>query len=270
MINNVPDSHSLCCLITDFGNRDHYVGVLKGIIKKINPAAEIIDINNEIPSYNIFSAAFALEQSYRFFPAGTVFLVVVDPGVGTDRAILLVQHEGCFFIAPDNGVLTPVLMQTEKTVLRLDQSQFFLIEGYSTFEARDKMAPVAAYLTAGVDPGQMGTPVSECIINDQYAPSYEPGKITARVIHIDKFGNIITNISRGYLQERLRDSGGVDFRAVFPSRELHCFREAYANGGEGPFLLFGSHGNLEVAADRASASEMLNIAVGLEFFLFLE
>ncbi|MDQ1355088.1 MAG: hypothetical protein QG657_5397, partial [Acidobacteriota bacterium] len=164
-------------LITDFGNKDYFIGVMKGVIKQINPAADIIDVANDIPSYSLLPASFVVEQTYRFFPPGTIFLVVVDPGVGTQRKILLVEYEGRYFIGPDNGVLTPILHKDEKTVSVLDKEKYFLIHGHSTFEARDKMAPVAAYLTLGIDPREIANllppylHVQGYILNPDYFPA---------------------------------------------------------------------------------------------------
>ena len=257
----------ICGLITDFGNKDYFTGVMKGVIKRINPEAEVIDISNEIPSFSLLPASFTLEQSYGFFPEFSVFLVVVDPGVGTDRKILLVEHDHRFFIGPDNGVLTPVLKEEEKRVSALDNDNYFLIRGTSTFEARDKMAPAAAYLTLGVDPGEMGTPVSEFILNEDYFPVPSPGGIAGRIVYIDKFGNIMTNVPGDLLSRKMEASGCTKCSVQLGSREITGFYNTYAEAelGSTPFMLIGSHGNLEIAVNRGSAAEALDIHIGMSF-----
>lgn len=254
----------VCGLITDFGNKDYFIGVMKGIIKKINPDAEVIDISNDIPSFCLLPASFTIEQAYRFFPAGAIFLVVVDPGVGTERKILLVEYENRFFIAPDNGVLTPILQEKKKTVFVLDNKHYFLIDGFSTFEARDKMAPAAAYLSRGIDPREMGFLLSksEFVLNPDYFPSRLENGIEARIVYIDKFGNIMTNVSEDFLFDALETSGFSKFKTVLNNREIKNFHETYGQAGAGPFLLIGSHQNLEIAINQGSAASVLEVEIG--------
>jgi S-adenosylmethionine hydrolase len=257
----------LCGLITDFGNKDYFTGVMKCVIKRINPGVEVIDISNEIPSYSILPASFTLEQTYGFFPDSSVFLVVVDPGVGTDRNILLVEHGRRFFIGPDNGVLTPVLKQEEKTVSHLDNDNYFLIRGTSTFEARDKMAPAAAYLSLGVDPREMASPVSGFILNDDYFPILSSGCIEGRIVYIDKFGNIMTNVHGDLLFRAMEASEHTHPILQLGHYEVTEFYNTYAatETGSGPFMLIGSHGNLEIAVNRGSAADTLNARIGDSF-----
>jgi S-adenosylmethionine hydrolase len=256
----------VCGLITDFGNKDYFIGVMKGLIKKINPDAEVIDISNEIPSYSLLPASFTLEQAYRFFPAGAIFLVVVDPGVGTERNILLVEYDNRFFIAPDNGVLTPILQKKEKTVFILDNKNYFLIDGVSTFEARDKMAPAAAYLSRGIDPREMGSllPGAEFVFNPDYFPSQLENGIRARIVYIDKFGNIMTNVSKDFLFEALEAPGFSTFKVILNNREIKHFHKTYGQAGAGPFMLIGSHQNLEIAINQGSAASFLDAKIGRE------
>jgi hypothetical protein len=266
----------ICGLITDFGNKDYFIGTLKGVIKKINPNVEVIDISNEIPSYSLLPASFALEKTYRFFPAGSLFLVVVDPGVGTRRKILLVEYDDYFFIAPDNGVLTPILKYEKKTVSVIDNKNYFLIDGISTFEARDKMAPAAAYLLRGVDPREMVSPVNEYIIDTGYSPTLSTsadekhGKdivIEAAIVYIDKFGNLMTNVTADFLFESLETSGRETFKALLNSHVIEKFYDTYGQAGTGPFMLIGSHRNLEIAVNQASAAAALNARIGNKVIL---
>jgi S-adenosyl-L-methionine hydrolase (adenosine-forming) len=254
----------LCGLITDFGYKDYFIGVLKGVMKRITPGIEVIDIANDIPSYSLLPASFALDKSLSYFPASTVFLVVVDPGVGTKRKILLVEQGNRYFIAPDNGVLTPVLRQEQKTVGVIDNKKYVLIEGSSTFEARDKMAPAAAYLAGGIDPWEIAAPTSEFIVNPDYFPVQSTGTIEARVVYIDKFGNIMTNVTREFLDTALEESRLTHFKAEYNGEEIHRVYDTYAHARPGPvpFILIGSHGNLEIAMNRQPAASALGAAIG--------
>jgi hypothetical protein len=252
----------ICGLITDFGNKDYFIGTLKGIIKKINPNAEVIDISNDIPSYNILPASFTIDKTYPFFPLETIFLVVVDPGVGTHRKILLVEHDNRFFIAPDNGVLTPILQKEKKTVGAIDNKNYFLINTHSTFEARDKMAPAAAFLSRGIDPTEMTSPVSEFILNPDYFPIQSKDGIEARIIYIDKFGNLMTHVTETFLLDALEKSGMSTFKVEFNGREIKEFYETYGRAETGPFMLIGSHQNLEIAINQASAASALDAQIG--------
>jgi len=254
----------MCGLITDFGTKDYFIGTMKGVMKKINPGIEIIDIANDIPSYSIMAASFVVDKTYRFFPEFTIFLVVVDPGVGTKRRILLVRHENRTFIGPDNGVLTPILQQQKAAVSILNNETFFLIRGHSTFEARDKMAPAAAYISAGIDPQALSSPAADAVLNPGYLPTSTGEKITARIVYIDKFGNIMSNVTKDFLFAALKDSGHEAFKAEINGSEITDFFETYARAGSGPFMLIGSHENLEIAVNQGSAADLLNARIGQE------
>ncbi len=257
----------ICGLITDFGNKDYFIGTLKGVIKKINPNVEVIDISNDIPSYNILPASFTIDKTYPFFPMETIFLVVVDPGVGTHRKILLVEYDNRFFIAPDNGVLTPILQKEEKTVGAIDNKNYFLIDNHSTFEARDKMAPAAAYLSRGIDPMEMTSPISEFILNPDYFPTQSTHCIEARIVYIDKFGNLMTNVIETFLFDALKKSGLSKFKVELNGREIKEFYETYGRAGTGPFMLIGSHQNLEIAIDQDSAASALDAQIGQKILI---
>ncbi|MCI0470102.1 MAG: SAM-dependent chlorinase/fluorinase [Candidatus Aminicenantes bacterium] len=257
-------------LITDFGNEDYYVGVLKGVIKKINPAVEIIDIANDIPSYEIPSASFIIDKTFRFFPGNTIFLVVVDPGGGTSRPLLLAQRAGQYFIAPDNGVLTPILQMPGTYISEFCNEDYFLLRGHSTFEARDKMAPAAAYLAAGVDPGKMTSPVHSYKAAPTYYPQSFGDIIEGRIAYIDKFGNIITNVTADFLFTALKESRKKNFKTIIKDKEITGFFKTYAESGCEPFMLIGSHDNLEIAINRNSAASCFDAFISqpltIEFF----
>lgn len=259
----------ICGLITDFGNKDYFIGVMKGVMKKITPGIEVIDISNDIPSYTLLPAAFTIDQSYLYFPVSTVFLVVVDPGVGTERKILLVEYDNRYFIGPDNGVLTPILHKKQKLVGTIDNKKYYLINGYSTFEARDKMAPAAAYLAGGIDPWEIAAPTNQFIINPDYFPNKSINAITARVVYIDKFGNVMTNVTKEFLFNTLKESGLSKFKVEFNGRKIDKYYDTYAYAGSAsvPFMLIGSHQNLEIAMNMESAASALGADIGQEIMI---
>ncbi len=263
----MTDKQSIIGLITDFGTRDYFIGTLKGVIKQIAPHAEVIDIANEIPSYNIGAAGFTIDVNREFFPKGTIFLAVVDPGVGTERRILLVCRGDRYYIAPDNGLLTPVLTDQTAQVYSLDNPDYFLMDGSSTFEARDKMAPAAAYLADGVNPASMGTPCNDAVMDPNYHPTLadtEDGKIIeGRIAYIDKFGNLMTNIAKDFLLETLEKSGKDFFTVDLAGQSVAEFHDTYGEAkGKHPFLLLGSHNHLEIAINQGSAQQHLVVRLG--------
>ena len=253
--------------ITDFGNQDYFTGVMKGVARTIDPGIDVIDLANEIPSFDINAASFVLEKNFRYFPKGPVFLVVVDPGVGTERGILLVKYNGYFFIGPDNGVLTPILRKEDKEVWKIIKNRFFLQEGPSTFEARDKMTPVAAHLLKGVDVRQVALPFSEFIVNSDFIPQKKGDSILGRIVYIDKFGNCITNISKNFLFFHLSSGDFRKFEATVAGYEISRFFETYGRGGSEPFMVIGSHQNLEIAVREGSAAGTLGVASGQKLFV---
>jgi S-adenosyl-L-methionine hydrolase (adenosine-forming) len=256
-------------LITDFGENDYFVGTLKGVIKKINPQADVIDICHGVPSYFIPGGSYVLEKTYRFFPDGTIFLVVVDPGVGTRRKLLLVTAAGFSFVAPDNGILTPILKLGEHIAIReIDQDKYFLVSGSSTFEARDRMAPVVAHLSKGVAAQTIGSETSEFVVNPDYYPrQVQTDRIEGRIIHVDKFGNIISNVPGQWLFEKLLAGGHKHFKLQINDQEIGEYRQNYASTSGAPFLLIGSHGNLEIAMNRRQAFMELKARLDQKFIM---
>jgi S-adenosyl-L-methionine hydrolase (adenosine-forming) len=256
-------------LITDFGENDYFVGSLKGVIKKINPQADVIDICHGVPSYFIQGGSYVLEKTYGFFPAGTIFLVVVDPGVGTKRKLLLVTAAGFHFVAPDNGLLTPIFQLGKGIIVReIDQDNYFLASGSSTFEARDRMAPVAAHLSHGVGPEKIGSVTTEYVVSPDYFPQQaQPGRIEGRIIHVDKFGNMISNVPGKWLFEKLLAGGYKHFKLQINEQEVSEYRQNYASTSGLPFLLIGSHGNLEIAMNRRNAFKELKAQLNQKFII---
>lgn len=251
-----------CVMVTDFGLHDPFVGVLHGVICSLSPGVRVVDLTHQLPAYNVEAASFVLEQSLPFFPTGSVFLVVVDPGVGSSRRVIVVSDSRHYFVAPDNGVLSYVLKQPQTRAWNVNKKEFFLSETPSTFEARDRMAPIAAWLCLGVDPGAMGPAIRDPMILDAQAAEVISNRVTARVIYIDGFGNIITNLRADRLPEPTAGSRTSALRAVINGHAVERRVSSYSQGGTGEAVLIaGSHGYLEIAMMRQSAAAEFNAAL---------
>lgn len=244
---------SLLTLTTDFGLRDHYVGVMKGVIAGIAPDVGVIDITHDVPAFDVPEGAFAIAQAYRWFPTGTAHVIVVDPGVGSSRRAVAARAGGHLFVAPDNGVLTFVLEGDPEFEVRAIDTRHGLAEISRTFHGRDLFAPAAARLMAGLRFDQVGPTVREPVM----LHSMEPTARRGRVLHVDRFGNLVTNFRAG--QVGSREGLQVGAELVFVRAE------SYAEAPVGdPFLIEGSSGYLEVSANRASAAQLLGVQAGTE------
>jgi S-adenosylmethionine hydrolase len=250
--------------MTDFGEDDFFVASLKGVIAKINPSARVIDITHRLPSFDIKAGSFILFSCYKYFPARTIFLVVIDPGVGTTRKLLLAETDNYFFIAPDNAVLSLVLEEEGIKQLRYITNQnYFLPEISRTFEGRDKMAPVAAWLSKGICSEEFGPGATLYKKFTAEKPQLKRDEITGHILHIDKFGNLITNISGGMLELLQKKTGKKFFRLSVKDREINSFERSYSSVKKGELIfLVGSVGLIEIAAKESSAARKLKIKSG--------
>lgn len=254
-------------LLTDFGTRDVYAGVLHAVIAGIAPGARVVDLTHEVAPQDVAEAAFLLEAAAPYFPAGTVHVCVVDPGVGSSRRILCASTPRATYLAPDNGLLTRVLEREPAARLRAVEDQaLFLPEVSRTFHGRDVFAPVAARLAMGLDPGQVGPEVSDPIRLALPADRrLEAGTVAGEVVHVDRFGNLITNLLTGPLGPAVRAArvGAVDV--------LGPVRGTYAERSEGDLLLLtGSTGRLEISVRGGSACERLGVGRGAPVELRVE
>ncbi len=252
--------------MTDFGGDDFFVASLKGVTLKINPSARIVDITHRIPSFNIEAASFVLSSSFRYFPPQTIFLVVVDPGVGSTRKILLAETKDYYFIAPDNGVLTLALEEEKVKKLReVINDKYFLPEKSRTFEGRDRMAPVAAWLSRGTSCEEFGPELISYEKLRAQKPQIKGKEIFGSVLYEDKFGNLITNIPSEWLN-RLQKKIGKDKLALsVKGHKISSFVRSYSSVKKGELLfLDGSVGTVEIAAGQESAAQKLKAKVGDE------
>jgi len=246
----------LLTLTTDFGLSDHYVGAMKGVILGICPRARLVDITHQVTPYAIAEGAFTIAQAYRWFPRGTVHVVVVDPGVGTQRRPILAEAAGQHFVAPDNGVLGMIFAREKHRVRAIGNARYFLRPVSRTFHGRDIFAPVAAHLAAGVPPSRLGK-----IIAGYVRPPFEKPRPTGShtfagaILKIDRFGNLITNFPADDFPALVHIAIG----RTKARRLVDSFAEARA--GE-LVAIAGSSGYLELALNQASAAEKIGCRSG--------
>jgi S-adenosylmethionine hydrolase len=248
-------------LLTDFGTRDHYAGTMKGVIAGICPDAHCIDITHDIDPHDVLAGALELSASYRFFPPGTVFLVVVDPGVGSTRRPMAAEIGGFKFVAPDNGVLTLVFREAKpKRVVELTQRKYARPTVSRTFEGRDRFAPAAAWLAKGVDLSVLGKVLTSWTMLDVPEPVVTDAEISSEVVRVDRFGNLITNLDRRAF-ERFAAGGPLSIRAGETIIEKVVGTYAEAAPGQA-CALFGSSDHLEIAVNGGSAADHLQLTRG--------
>jgi S-adenosylmethionine hydrolase len=267
---------NLIALLTDFSWHNWYLGVMKGVIKSINPEVRVIDLCHDVSSQDVGEGSFILANSFGYFQRGTIFLCVVDPGVGTKRKNLIVQTEDHLFVAPDNGILSSIFEKAKvQKVFHVEPGEYTLAVKGSTFFGRDVFAPIAAHLSLGVKPSRMGKELSSVLI----IPSQKPfinnaGGVSGKAVYVDTFGNIITNIGAEYLQSIY--PGGVPWESIevhLAGRTIKGIGRYYAQGEEGMLIaLINSWGYLEIAVNKGSAWRELGLKEkkSLEIFLFSE
>ncbi|MBN2041134.1 MAG: SAM-dependent chlorinase/fluorinase [Spirochaetes bacterium] len=250
------NNHNIIALLTDFGNRDPFTGIMKGVIYSINPDAVITDLTNEIRPHNIFEGAFSLFESYKYFPAGTVFLCVVDPGVGGRRKSIIIESPDYFFVGPDNGLMSLPLKGNEK-IFEISSREFMLRDISSTFHGRDVFAPAAAHISKGISPEEFGSSINFSDIRKIEIPPVEERKdcLSGSIIFSDKFGNLITNIEN-------RLSGKIKSIEI-KGTIINKISSAYKDGKpDQPIALKGSAGFIEIAVNSGSAEKTISADIG--------
>ena len=250
-------------LTSDFGLKDPYVAEMKGVILNINPKATLIDITHEVEKFDIKMAAFVLASATPYFPKGTVHLAVVDPEVGTKRRAIIVETEKGFFVGPDNGILILAAKnQIIKHVFHITNPKFMVPNISHTFHGRDIFAPAAAHLDKGVAPTEFGEEIKNPITPEFTKFKEENGSLIGEVIHIDGFGNIITNINETALNQKQVKTLNVEL----PDLSLKlAFGKTYAEAkSKEPIAIIGSHGFLEIALNQGNAAEKFHVKAGDE------
>lgn len=254
----------LVTLLTDFGTSDYFVASMKGAMLSIHPEIDFVDVTHEVAAHDIFGAAYALRCAYATFPRFTTHVVVVDPGVGTARRPVLVMTDNYNFIGPDNGVFSYVYqLETINRVIHLTTEHYFRHPVSATFHGRDVFGPVAAWHAKGIDPRKMGEEIKDYVRLEAPTPkAVAPTMFKGAVIHVDRFGNLVTNFTVDHVTpERARSNG----RLRINGREVPRILETYGQAPAGePFAYFGSQGLLEIAIPKSSAARALEARRGME------
>jgi S-adenosylmethionine hydrolase len=246
-------------LTTDFGLKDPYVAEMKGAILSISPNATLIDVTHEVEKFDVRMGAFMLASAAPYFPAGAVHLAVVDPGVGSERRTIVVQTKQAFFVGPDNGIL--MLAAQEQGIQRiheLSNPKFMLPMVSWTFHGRDIFAPAAAYLERGVEASEFGPQISNPVCPSFGSVERSNGCIKGEILHIDGFGNIVTNISGGEVAEAKM----VELKLSEASLRIAVAKTYAQTRLKDAVVLVGSHGFLEVALNQASAAKKFIVKAG--------
>lgn len=275
-------SRPIVALLTDFGTEGWYVGVMKGVIKKVCPAADIIDISHQVAPHSIVEAGIMLAASYRYFPDNTIFVAVIDPGVGTAREPVVVKTNRQYFIAPNNGLLSVVVQQTQRFDCRkLSNAEYFLPSPSNTFHGRDIFAPAAGHLAAGVPLASIAPKKTELFGLATTTASYDAGIIEGNIIYFDHFGNAMTNISHDLYMDCFRTRGvagkppaaGRQAKVAMPQRRgrtpiavhvgnwvLPGISDTYASVNIGDAVAYwGSTGMLEIGINHGNARARLKL-----------
>jgi hypothetical protein len=254
---------AIITLLTDFGTQDYFVAAMKGVILSISPDARIVDITHEIPPQDIAAGAFNLLAVYQNFPAGTIHTAVVDPGVGSDRRAIIIECASQFFVGPDNGLFS-LVVQRERMCRthQVTNEKFFRHPLSNTFHGRDVFAPVAAALSEGTEPGEFGPLIDTVSELESLSPRpTADGRIEGRIIHIDRFGNCITNLTSEHLRSDHADALQINING----RQITSYRQFFSqtsSAADELFMFLGSAGFIEIAARNASAASILKVQRG--------
>jgi S-adenosylmethionine hydrolase len=262
----LPDP--IITLTTDFGTSDHLVGTMKGVILNINPAVRIVDLNHHVTPFDLLDGALSIANAYRYFPARTIHVVIVDPGVGTNRRPLLVSGEKQYFIAPDNGVLSMIFDRESCLVRHITSEHYFLNPVSPTFHGRDIFAPTAAWLSKAFQTEAFGEEITDPVRFT--VPKTKPAGQTVKgiVLRVDAFGNLMTNLTSEDVPAAAVESGTIKLSVA--GKEIRKFAQTFALGTPGePIAILGSAGYLEIAVNRGSAARTLGASRGAEVTLEL-
>lgn len=260
-------SNPIITLTTDYGTGDHLVGVLKGVILKINPDVTIVDITHEVTPFDLLDGALAIASAYAYFPPRTIHVVIVDPGVGTERRPLLVSGQNQYFIAPDNGVLSGVFEKEQNFLVRhLTSEHYFLQPVSKTFHGRDVFAPVAAWLSKNWQPGSMGDEIADFKRFALPKPKEADGGLKGVILKVDCFGNLMTNFRTEDLPTEASEKGEVKLQ--LGTYAVTRLVPTFASGNAGEAIAFvGSSGYVEIGVNKGNASKTLGIGRGAAVLL---
>ncbi len=251
-------------LLTDFGTSDSYVAQMKGVILSRSRDVVLVDITHEVPAQDILTAAMILADACSSFPPGTIHVIVVDPGVGSERRILCLSAARQLFLAPDNGVLELIYRQHKTGALVEVTSEWYFSEGISnTFHGRDIFASVAGHLATGVRPSRLGPKVTDPVRIEVPQVALSDNQVEGAVVYIDRFGNLVTNIERAHLAQVFQGVKSSQFLLTIGSVQIKGLSRTYAEApAGGPMCLLGSSGRLEISVPGGSAQASLHASRG--------
>jgi S-adenosylmethionine hydrolase len=255
----MANSGRIITLLTDFGLRDHFVASMKGVMLGLNPDISLVDITHLVPPQDIHTGAFILGQAYESFPAGTIHLAVVDPGVGTSRKALAATAGGRFFVAPDNGLLSYVQKNSDDFhAYEVTSEHYFHKPVSNTFHGRDVFAPIAAWLSRDIPLPQLGEELEYIVQTHIPDPKrVKEGLIQADILAVDHFGNLVTNLTPGHLPQ-FNPGGQLPFKVLAGKQEITSYYQSYGEAPRGEiFLVTGSSGYIEISMNGASAQATL-------------
>lgn len=254
---------SIITLLTDFGAADHYVAAMKGIILQAAPKAVLVDITHQIAPQNLLQAAFVLRQTFEYFPAGTLHVVVIDPGVGTARPIIAAKYSGQFILAPDNGLVSLVHGDFVLEELRVVQNEALFRRSVSaTFHGRDIIAPVAGHIAKAGRLTEVGPPTDKLALLSLPQAAIAPdGRIAGKIIYLDTFGNATTNITRQDLERAAKRRSNLHVKTGL--HDVGLLRRTYGDAPAGtPVAILGSANMLEIAVSHGNAAQQLGLSAG--------
>lgn len=260
----MPHPLGLITLLTDFGDRDSFVASMKGVILTINPHATLVDLSHHVPPHSVEDAAYLLESCYRYFPEGTVHVAVVDPGVGSARRAITVKSARYFFLAPDNGVLSYIFDDEQPVEVReINQRKFRRESPGRTFDGRDLFAPAAARLAKQEPFESYGPVIGDYQTFPIAQPHWEQATLVGEIVYVDRFGNLISNLTQQHLEEVRLVAKGRQLSILIGKRIIEGLVESYSEGmAEKPSALINSDGKLEVFLKEASAADLLQVGRG--------
>jgi len=258
--NNMMEK-SIITLLTDFGTKDHYVASMKGVILNINPRCLLIDITHQVSPHDIREGAFILANACSHFPKGTIHLSVVDPGVGGARKPILLVTQNYYFVGPDNGLFTMIAQKERvKQIIVLDKQKYHLSKVSATFHGRDIFAPVAAHLSLGIKPNAFGHKIDSLEGLGSERPVIKEGKLLGEILHVDSFGNLVSNIDEEIL---FRFTQGRPLVIRAGRKTIRGLKRGYSAGKrDEPIALLGSGGFLEISVREGNAQKMLKAKRG--------
>ena len=259
---------NIVTLTTDFGLQDYYVSAMKAVMLDIAPDVRFVDISHEVPDQDIMAGSWVLQNSAPLFPPNSVHLVVIDPGVGTDRNPIALKVDDQYYVGPDNGIFSLLTEDKDFEAVRLTNSDYWRDKPSNTFHGRDIFAPVAAHLSNGVDISELGEPLNELKTYRWASPIADKDGLQGWIIHIDKFGNLITNLPQTLIDDVI---GERPVKIYVGNMILDQLVPTFGSVPEGePAAYIGSSGMLEIGINKGDAAEMMSVKKGAQISLVLQ